>query len=552
MLEEIKNIDPTKLNDIQGLRAAITILINAVERLAEENKKLKEESRWLKDENNRLKGGSPRPKIKDKQNKDISSKGKEHGRPVVKAPKEGDQPPPSLEIDQEIKVDIAASDLPADAQFKGYAPYEQQDLVIRRNNKRFLLATYYSPSQKRTITAPFPATETQGHFGAGVKSLVNILHHYGNVTHSCLQGLLEGFGIRVSAGSISNLLHESYEWALEEQTQILQAGLQQSLPKQMDSTGNVQRGVNKVTHIITGPFFSVFYTLDSRSRLDLLRALQGNPQDDIQLMWHGDMEATFVACGVGKEDSARVMAILKRHRTPQLSIGTFKALLQKGAQAVYEKKRIVSIMTEAMALYYFRWQEVFACPQVLLSDDAPEYNRIAPCHALCWIHDARYYNKLSPCIQVCIDKLEVFKSRYWNFYQTLLDYKTLPTSRQNKEKKSIEAAFDKLFGENTCYGALDLCIERTRKNKEELLRVLDFPDLPLHNNAAELAARKIVRKRDVSLHTWTEWGTRLRDAFLSIIDTARKLGVSVYDYINDRLTGRMDMPPLAQLIIAQP
>lgn len=550
MLEEIKNIDPSKLNDIQGLRAALTLLVNAVERLVQENKELKEENQGLRDENNRLKGGNPRPTFKNKAYKDISSKGKERGGAPAQSRKENDQRPP-VDIDQEITVDIAAADLPADAVFKGYACYEQQDITIHRNNKKFLLAIYYSPAQKRTLQAPIPPGETPGHFGAGVKSLVNILHHYGNVTHSCLQGLLVGFGIHISTGSISNLLQESYHWAVEEQTQILQAGLQQPTPKQMDSTGNVQRGVNKVTHIITGPFFSVFYTLDSKSRLDLLRALQGHPKEDIQLMWHQDMEATFEACSISRADSRAVMAILKRHGAPQLSLGDFHALLQKGAPAVCEKKRIVSMMTEAMALYYFRWQDAFPCPEVLLSDDAPEYNKRAPYHALCWIHDARYYNKLAPSIQLNSEKLEAFKGRYWDFYQKLLDYKEMSASRRSKEKKKIAAAFDRLFGESTCYGALDFCMERTRKNKQELLRVLDFPDLPLHNNAAELAARKIVRKRDVSLHTWSDWGTRLRDAFLSIIETARKLEVPVYNYINDRLTRQMTMPSLAQLIIAQ-
>jgi hypothetical protein len=169
MFEEIKNIDPSKLNDIQGLRTGITLLINAVERLAEENKALKEENRRLRDENNRLKGGNPRPKKKGRQGKDISSKGKELGRPVAKASKDDDQPPP-LDIDQEIKVDIIAADLPADAVFKGYACYEQQDLALRRNNKRFLLATYYSPLQKCTITALFPPQKHKGILEPGSKA----------------------------------------------------------------------------------------------------------------------------------------------------------------------------------------------------------------------------------------------------------------------------------------------------------------------------------------------------------------------------------------------
>jgi len=82
--------------------------------------------------------------------------------------------------------------------------------------------------------------------------------------------------------------------------------------------------------------------------------------------------------------------------------------------------------------------------------------------------------------------------------------------------------------------ALNLAIERTKANKAELMRVLDFPALPLHNNAAELAARRVVRKRDICLHTCSDWGTQLRDAFMSIIETAIKLGISAFDFIHDR------------------
>src|ERR1035437_8205849 len=117
--------------------------------------------------------------------------------------------------------------------------------------------------------------------------------------------------------------------------------------------------------------------------------------------------------------------------------------------------------------------------------------------------------------------------------------------QQQASKEEIITRFDQLFGTPSRYGALDKCMERTRNNKEKLLRVLDFPDLPLHNNAAELAARRVVRKRDISLHTWTDWGTQLRDAFMSIIETAKKLNISAYQYINDRITRQYNMPSLA-------
>ena len=64
--------------------------------------------------------------------------------------------------------------------------------------------------------------------------------------------------------------------------------------------------------------------------------------------------------------------------------------------------------------------------------------------------------------------------------------------------------------------------------------MLDFPFIPLHNNDSELAARRKVRKRDISLHTITQTGTKLQDAFLSIVHTSYLLGVNVYQYILNR------------------
>jgi len=78
--------------------------------------------------------------------------------------------------------------------------------------------------------------------------------------------------------------------------------------------------------------------------------------------------------------------------------------------------------------------------------------------------------------------------------------------------------------------------------------VLKMPEIPLHNNAAELAARMKVRKRDVSLQTVTEKGTKANDTFMTIVQTAKKLGVSAYDYILDRVSNTFEMTSLAQLI----
>ena len=45
-----------------------------------------------------------------------------------------------------------------------------------------------------------------------------------------------------------------------------------------------------------------------------------------------------------------------------------------------------------------------------------------------------------------------------------------------------------------------------------------------------------------------ERGTQLRDAFMSIIETAIKLGISPFDFIYDRITKQYKMPSLATVI----
>jgi hypothetical protein len=548
----VRDINPERLTSLKEFQDALYILLNVVEDQQGQIRELTYQNQLLRDENNRLKGGNGRPDIKpSKKPGDISSQGKEHGK-VIKD--QGENKPiedRSIEIDQEIKIDMDRSLLPADAVFKGFDKYIQQDLIIERNNKQFLLAVYYSPSEGKSYRAAFPEGMCKGHFGAGISSLINILHHYGNVTESKLCGLLDGFGVQISSGSVSNLLKDGHLWAVSEQSEILQAGLKNTAPKQMDCTGNREHGVNKVTHIITSPVFSIFYTLDSKSRIDCLRALQGNPDKGLQLRWHEGIEDLWQVSGVKKSDCDTVMALLKEKGIEVLSISELEELLKTRAADIYKKGRIVHILVESMALNYYKGQDSFPPLKVLLSDDAPEYGKIADYHALCWIHDARYYNKLAPGAEVLANILNTFKAQYWDFYQMLLDYKCLTRTQQQASKKEIITRFDQLFSTSTRYGALDKCLERTRANKEKLLRVLDFPDLPLHNNAAELAARRVVRKRDVSLHTMTKWGTELRDAFLSIIETAQKLGISAYQYIHDRVTLEYNMTSLAESITSK-
>ena len=112
----------------------------------------------------------------------------------------------------------------------------------------------------------------------------------------------------------------------------------------------------------------------------------------------------------------------------------------------------------------------------------------------------------------------------------------------------LRLQFDALFATRTGYGALDERIAKTAAKKEELLTVLDHPEVPLHNNASELGARVSVRRRDVGLHSRSIRGARTMDIFTTLVQTCKKLGISAYAYLRDRLTHRHAMPSLAASI----
>jgi hypothetical protein len=200
---------------------------------------------------------------------------------------------------------------------------------------------------------------------------------------------------------------------------------------------------------------------------------------------------------------------------------------------------------DACAIAAYHMQTDYPVVPCLLSDDAPQFKLLTEEQALCCIHDGRHYKKLKPVVPQFQEKLEEFRGQYWDFYAELFQYKENP---KHKEAERLQLEFDRIFKTTTSYAQLDDRIAKTFAKKDELLLVLNRPELPLHNNAAELAARSQVRNRDVSLQTKSIAGTKVKDTFLTITQTAKKLGVRVYEYIYDRVCGKNEQPSLAELI----
>jgi len=184
---------------------------------------------------------------------------------------------------------------------------------------------------------------------------------------------------------------------------------------------------------------------------------------------------------------------------------------------------------------------------ILICDDAPQFHDQTEQRGLCWVHEERHFKKLHPFFDTHQKLVADLRSEIWDYYERLKVYAAAPTA---KLKQKLSADFDELFSRTTGYEALDRRSALTLRKKRELLLVLDFPEVPLDNNAAERALREYVIKRKISNGTRTAAGTKSWETFLSLLDTCRKNGVSFYDYLCDRISKSYKMPSLASLVSA--
>jgi hypothetical protein len=208
-------------------------------------------------------------------------------------------------------------------------------------------------------------------------------------------------------------------------------------------------------------------------------------------------------------------------------------------------KQLRTAIEHASAIVYYRHQSRVPVVRTLVCDDAGQFKLLTNRLALCWIHEGRHYEKLSPVVGRHADALDTFQERFWNYYASLQDYCADP---RDEWAAQLRLEFDELFSTRTGYEALDDRIMKTGAKRDELLTVLSEPSVPLHNNASELGARVSARRRDVSLHSRSERGARAMDIFTTLVQTSKKLGLSAYAYLRDRLSGLLELPSLAQSI----
>jgi hypothetical protein len=494
--------------------------------LKEKNHKLTEENQGLRNEVARLKKQKGKPFIGPSKLDHPEEKKKRAGRSAGKL-RQKRQP--------DRTVFVRAVDVPAGSVFKGYADFTVQELVIRSEVVRYRAEKWLTP-EGRTISGKLPKEAADGHFGSVLRCFVLYQYYHAQVTEPLLLEALHEWGIVISSGQLHNLITENKELFHREKDDILRMGLQVSRHIHVDDTGARHKGKNGYCTHIGNEWFAWFESTESKSRINFLKLLRAG-------------STNYVLCGEALEYMA----------AQDLPKQTLHKLAGYGEQTIegdhawqafighckITNEREVRIVTEGALLGAILSRGIH--PElVIVSDDAGQFNVLL--HALCWIHAERILAKLVGFHEDQREALEQIRNEVWQLYRELKAYKNTPTPAH---KAVLEAQFDDLCRTKTCFMSLNLALQRMGRNKRELLLVLDRPDLPLHNNLSEGDIREYVKRRKLSGGTRSESGRRGRDTFASLKKTCRKLGISFWAYLSDRLLGENLIHPLPKLIEAR-
>jgi Transposase IS66 family len=440
----------------------------------------------------------------------------------------------NFEIDEEIT--IQPDSIPEKAKFNGYRSYDIQELIIKRHNIRYQLAEYITEDGK-TLVGELP-TEYQGrHYGPGLVCYVMYQHYQCRVPQPLIYEQLREWGIDISTGQVNRLLNEEHQIFEQEQHQVLKAGLETATYIHTDDTGARHNGKNGYCTVIGNEDFAYFHSSDSKSRENFLEILQAgeqkyvlNEEAKVYLENYQLPQKNLIEISYSDETLATTKEEWQEH------------LLSSGIKNL----KTVRVITEAALIGGLSIANRTE-PLRILSDGAGQFNVMQ--HGLCWVHMERGLRKLDGNNEQERENIVEMQRLLWGYYQELKQYQQHPSSEISL---NLQDKFDEIFGR--CYirhGLLNSVLNQIRNHKIELLQVLDCPEFPLHNNAAETDIREYVTRRKISGGTRSELGRRARDTFVGLKKTCRKLGISFWNYLTSRLHGSEQVLSLSDVIRAK-
>jgi len=422
---------------------------------------LKEENQQLKDEIARLKSQKPKPKIPPSKLEGSKGKGKGERPPRGKHPRQKKTNNLNIHTTERIRPES----IPEGAVFKGCQKYTVQDIILQSHNTVFELERWQLPDGTY-VTGKLPSI-IQGHYGP--KLVVYILHQYYScrVPEPLLLVQLREIGVLISAGQLNNILIEHPYGFHEEKEELLMAGIAATGQIQTDDTGGRHAGKNNYANVVGNEFFTYFTTTDSKSRINFLQVLHGNTPQYLINEDASDYVETL-------KPSSWLRGYLRFHTSEE---AMNKVQWEKFLQEVnITSKNDIKIATEA-ALFASLISRGIPRDLGVHGDDAGQFDVFI--RSLCWIHEERHYRKIIPVSEEMRKEIEMIRDEIWDLYKGLKDYKEAPSEELKNE---LDGKFETLFTKKTSSPTLNNQLSKTYAKKIELLRVLERPSTPLHNN----------------------------------------------------------------------
>ncbi len=509
------------------LYRTLNILKDMAQRYYDENQKLKAE-------NARLSGRAQKPKLKPSviASSDKSYQASKRKRTQVKNPKKS-----TLEVSQSHIIKV--TELPRGCRFKGYKDYYVQELEIKARHIRYRRERWQTP-EGQTLLGQLPESIKGNHFGTQLRQFILYQYYHNHVTQPLLLNQLRELGISISSGQLSNLLIKNKLTWHNEKERLLACALQTSAYIQVDDTGARHQGKNGYCTQLGNEQFAYFSTSPSKSKTNFLSLLQKHH------------------CGY-RLNQAAVDYLSSRKQFSNFDLMNVKIELAINGALTYTSQNEFlnylrcqpfnrssdKLLLEAAMIGYLS-EVVFPPNLVILSDEAKQFD--VGRNAACWVHAERKLTQVLPNQDKQSHQKQKKLACFWQLYQSFKEELVEPKF-SSQRKWQLRKRFDNLCQPVEQFESLNKALNHLLSMKDTLLKCLEQPLVPLHNNLSESDIREYVKRRKLSGCTKSDDGRDAIDTFLSLKKTCQRHQISFWAYLKDRIENLEKIPDLSQFII---
>lgn len=491
---------------------------------------LEEILKQKEDEIRRLKGEKPKPEIKPTTTEDLNPpQKKKHKKKSKKS---------ELEVDEQVELDVDKEELPSDAKFIGKRKIIVQEMRIERRNIEFVISRYWSEELGKVIEGKLPDEFKGSEFGPQLRSFIIYQYYKNRVPHQKIISMLADWGIEISKGTVCNILNEYSETLAEDLKSARDSALRKCSQVHIDETGAKFNGIRAYTFGVSNKFFTSYTTGFEKNRWASVGALLGG--DQLYLISRDTIN--FIAKTLKKPKITNYLSQLESEK-----VYSREELEELFNDPIFEEisKKQLDVVRTSCAVGALRSRIMGSPVKFIISDDAPNFVGLVNNHQLCWVHEIRKYKLCEVFKRIESETLDKLVNEWRSFYFLMKRFKNNPT---NELRAKVRSEFDRICSIETLVRPLDEQLRRTKENKDKLLLFLKYPQLPLHNNMAEIDLRERVIKRKISLQNRSLEGMKAWDLMLSLASTCRKLNLSFWKYLEDRISMREAIPYLGKVV----